>query len=269
MKRLISIIVLSCFSFLIILQDALLGYQMAKQRYTLAVLPLEPSDSFSEEQAIQLGIQLQNEFSQYPVFQTLDPLHVDRILALNQIDPLACSDAECASSVGQILQTQLVAFGQAKKEGGFFVIHLSVLHVKSGQIVKSVREAVDGNFSALLGYLPEMVQKLVGKSAHRSRRFKRSSMESPAGISAAPAMQSNSEETGMNREGETIILNGEEKEVDPASAARIKKGGSGKWLLWGLLVAGGIGAGLYYAQQSKNGKKASSSGLLPAPPSFP
>lgn len=266
MKKLISILLLSSFTGLIISQDALLAKEIRVQQYTLALLPLEAGARMSEADALRLTRQLHAELEKFNIFIMSDLASTVRVLQNANLSAAGCGTPECAVQAGQLLRTRLIANGNVKKVGPLFFIEVRIVHVASGQIVQSLDDEFEGSLNDFVKYMRVVAGKLVGMQ--------------PGTVSAVGAPQKAEplakEKTDTLNSNELLLpLETKENEAKtPAQKIKSNKGGK-KWALLGLLVAGGVGAGVILSQKSDNkssGGEGNGSGAttpLPAPPTFP
>ena len=263
MKRIISMIVLFGFSLLLFSQELLYAIEIQKQKYTLAVLPFEAQDRVSDSQALQLGDVLASELAQYDIFRVKNLNQTNQVLEANDIDPLKCSTKICAIEAGKILGTRLVAKGTVRKAGPLYFLEVSIIHVFSGKTVQYVKDEFQGNFGQLKNHMKVVAQKLVGMKPGSARAVGQTRATEPVATPQETAV-STSEESAPGEE-QPIEISGSESQ-------NLRKGGKGKWLVLGLLVAGGIGAGVYYSQQNKTNTGSGTNTqttILPVPPTFP
>lgn len=268
MKKSICILLLFSFSALLVSQNLLLAHEIKVQRYTLALLPLRAGARVSEMDALRLTRQLHRDLSSYQIFNTLDMARVIRSLQSGKIDPANCTSVACAVEAGRILGARLVANGEVKQVGPLFFINVQIVHVGSGQVVQTVQDEFEGDLEAFQRYMRTVAEKLVGVPAPEAKSLGASSEAEPVSEPQQGAMNTDELLFPMQNEPESETIPAQETQ------SLQKPGGGKKWALIGLLVAGGIGAGVLLSQKSSK-KDSDSKGetkpltVLPTPPSFP
>ncbi|MDZ7343724.1 MAG: hypothetical protein ONA90_04330 [candidate division KSB1 bacterium] len=231
-----------------------------RAQYSLAVLPLSASGRISADEAAKLTSQLYSALKNTGIFIMTDQSTVEAAMVSVGLAESGCSTVECGVEAGKLLSTQLVVNGSVRQVGQMFFVEVQMIHVTSGQIVQKVSEDYDGDINGLTQVMgTSVVRKLVGTSA--------SSRSTRAVSSTEPTQKLSPTEYGsVSPESETM---------EPDAPTEVKRGGSGKFLILGLVAAGAVGAGIYLAQSS--GKNDTNNGNgpnnpstdLPNPPRFP
>lgn len=273
MKKLITWKLLLVFTATVLSQDVTeASARSAAQggaKYSLAVLELEGGGRVSSSDASDLSERLREELHRAGVFQVMDKTALKNILAGRNLNASGCSTKECAIQIGRAAGTKLVVAGSVSKVGPLYFIQVELVHVKSGEVVESVREDFDGEFEALQNHMAVVARKLSGQT---------SSLTSTA---AAPApTPANTEDLSQAPAGESSNAAEESADTfdfqDQSVSNRTSKGGSNTVLVLGLVAVGAIGGGLLISQALKKDEDKGgtnppppASGNLPNPPTFP
>jgi TolB-like protein len=237
------------------------GVDEPRAQYTLAVLPLEATGRVSAEEAVALTGALRTELEKTGIFTVTDQNTVDAALQSAGLLETGCSTVECGVQAGKLLSTQLVVNGNIRKVGQLFFVEIQMLHVNSGQVVQKVDDDFDGDLQRLQSYMRVVARKLVGKSSGSAKAVS---------VTPPPQELTATEQTAVTPEQgemETKSAGGEEQ---TASTGQVKRG-SNKLLVFGLVAAGAVGAGVLISQAGKDNKdnKSNTSTDLPNPPKFP
>jgi hypothetical protein len=221
---------------------------------------------------------LQKAIDEVNMFTVSDFAHVQSTLRENGIIPSNCSSIACGRQAGRLLGVRLIANGEIRKVGSRLFLEARILHVATGKVVQTVNEQYDdGNPDTVIDDMPSVVAKLVGKApVSPSQPVPQQPVSTPPDegdiiIDTQPT----EEPVIMTREPEDIFTIGGPEDTDSEQAAARKKGGAMKWALIGLLVAGGVGAGVLIAQKggSGSGDNGGNTGgaitTLPGNPKFP
>jgi len=157
------------------------------------------------------------------------------------IDPFRCTSPQCGFDAGRALGVQLVAIGTIDFIDGKFAVNILLLHVASKTVVKSVHETFVGDKQVLSEGMRVVANKLLG----------------------IPKAESVPEKKPSERSFDLVP----DENVDSSNAV---KDSDFKWQYvgLGLLVAGGIGAGVLLLQNG-SGSSVTTPSDLPGPPSFP
>ena len=252
MKRQISIFVLVCFTFLTVFQEALFALSPKPKQYTIAILPLEPQGNLNSAESTALSNRLAEEFSGWSSFTVMSAIEIDQKLLNNGIMASNCSSVECGLRAGRVLGVDLIANGTVRSDGFSYYTEMRIIHVKSAKVVRTYKDTFDGSFSDFENHMAYIAAKLVGKTPKAT----------PPSTSTPP---------------EDYNTGGPYGDEYPATGQEsVQKKGGSKWLLVGLLVAGGVGAGIYFATKDNSSSSDNNNGgetptvtVLPAPPSFP
>jgi TolB-like protein len=236
------------------------GVATPRAQYSLAVLPLSPSGRISADEAAKLTRELYVGLKNTGIFTMTDQSTVEAAMVSVGLMESGCSTVECGVEAGKLLSTQLVANGSVRQVGQMFFVEVQMIHVASGQVVQKVSEDFDGNMNGLMQVMgTSVVRKLVGTSASSGSTKAVSSTESAQELSPV----------------EYGSVSPESESTEPDEETEVKRGGSGKFLILGLVAAGAIGAGIYLAQSTdKDGNNDGNtpnnpSTDLPTPPRFP
>lgn len=260
MKRFIHAMLLAS---LVLMQFAPNGLfaQGSTQKYSLAVLNLSGgSGSFNNSDVKLVTGELTRGVSNTGMFFTMSEIDMEKGLLNNGLDAdIGCSDVGCATRAGKALGVQLVVFGELRQAGPGYAIEAKMLHVASGEIVKSEALDVNGGFKNLLEEMPGFAQDLMGiRSGGADIPTRRNSEITTDSYSPDNSTQSPFESTRPQN---------------------YEKGGGSKWLYIGLgaLVAGGVGAGVLLLTGDDGGNGGANNGTttptptgnLGGPPTFP
>lgn len=261
MKKVISLILLPAFIFTIVLQDlAYAGPESlpsdAESRvYSLAVLDLEPGGRISVADAGKITDRLRQELQATGLFELMSEDQIVSGLSSSTLLETGCSTTECAVEAGKLLGVKLVANGTINKIGPLYFVEVRLVHVKSGQVVQTVKEEIDGDFKKLEASIPAVTKRLVGY---------------------ASANATANQPTASEQEQEAVPVENSESTTEASTEGRTapneNKSKTGKTLLVAGLVAVGIGAGIFAAKtigKDDTGNGGGDPGALPSPPTFP
>lgn len=246
MKRFTSLVVLTAFFFALLSQNLLMAKPQGS-KYSLAVLNLMPSGSaISAMDARLLTSTLTDEISRTGLFYTMTQDNMEKGLLSKNIDPANCGEPRCALQAARALGVQVVVVGTITQAPEGFVVDAHLIHVTSREVVRSVREDYLGDFTVLTTRMSQLARKLVGRGG------------ATAPTTAAPPRL---------------------PEPDFGRGYYDSNGGGFKWqyLGLGLLLAGGVGAGIYFAANGSDGGNNGGNpppppppaSQLPGPPTFP
>ncbi len=244
MKKITSAVVLTLFVGMILSQDVLLARQQGN-KYSLVVLNLAPSGSaVTANDARLLSATLTEEISKTGLFYTMTHDNMEKGLLAKNIDPANCGDARCGVQAARALGVQVVVVGAITGGVEGYVVEAHMIHVTSREVVRSAREEFAGEVSGLMTHMSSLARKLVG----RSNGYTQST--------PAPS-PSRVPESDYGR-------------------SYYDDGGGFKWQYFGLglLIAGGVGAGIYFAANGSDGGNGGTvtpppDTKLPGPPVFP
>jgi len=260
MIRFIHVICL-IYTMLIAPMPSSLFAQGGSQKYSLAVLNLSGGPgSFGNSDAKLITAELTREISRTGLFFTMSDIDMERGLQSKGLDPdVGCTDIGCATRAGRALGVQLVVFGEIRNTGAGYILDAQMLHVASGQIVKSESKEINGEFRNVLEETPGFAQDLMGVR------------------SGGPAVSSQNHSTEPKRNFRPNSST--PKPYESSRTQYYEKDGGSKWLYIGLgaLVAGGVGAGVMLLTGDDGGGQSNTNGgtttpppgNLGGPPSFP
>jgi TolB-like protein len=219
-------------------------------QYTLAVLPFDASGRITTAEAGLLSARLAAELEQLGVFMVTPQSTVNAALPNGGA---GCGTVPCGVEVGKQLAVKLVVNGSVRKVGQIYFVETQMIHVNSGQVVERANEDFDGDFAQLQNRMANVARKLVGKSSFFD------------GDVATGAM------TATDYSGAT---SGEAGAASGKSAEY--RSGSNKFLIYGLVAVGAVGAAVGITQLTKgsdnknnNTKPPATGSELPDPPVFP
>lgn len=229
--------------------------QKGRQKYSLAILNLATaSHLLTDGDARVLTERLTREMSRAGLFFTMSQDNMEKGLLLDNIDPYGCDNIDCAVKAGKSLGVQLVVFGIVSEKGALYTLDAKMIHVSSGEVVQSRRDEFSGDLTVVYDNLPAFAAHLLG--------IPDSAPSAPVAKPAAPEPAQDAPE----------LETGSPIAPLPAPEVEYETGGWFKWkyVAFGALVVGGVGAGLLIA----NGAGSSSPAtpvvdILPDPPTFP
>jgi TolB-like protein len=233
-------------------------------QYSLAVLSLEATGRISTEEAAMLTDRLSTELGKTGAFNLIDRSVIESTLQSAGLSEVGCSTVDCAMQAGKALTAQLVVTGSVRKVGPMIFIETQIIHVSSGQVVQKVSEDFDGDVNRLLNHMRGIARKLVGGA-------------SPSTSSARPVSvtESSQELTTTEYAGANQDYSGDTSDTtENGSRDTEMKRGSNKLLIFGLVAAGAVGAGVLISQsRNKDGGDGKDDGQnnlpdLPGPPQF-
>jgi TolB-like protein len=279
MKQKICLTLIFTFILTLLSQDILFARFFQSSRYSLAVIPFSTRGRISGDTSVRLAERLQEELSRTNMFSVSDLTNTQSTLRDNGIIPSNCGSIECGQQAGRVLGVRLVANGEVRRVGSRIILDVRILHVTSGNIVQSVSEQYyDGSIEAVINDMPAIAAKLIGSSAPAGR----SVSQQPANVPPQQPQEDIIIDTQEQQEKEPVITTqqpediftiGEESDATQGQPSLRKRGSGTKWALIGLLVAGGIGAGVLIAggsgDDSGNNNGSGVVTKLPGHPKFP
>ncbi len=236
MRKLIVILVLTLFVSFILTPEWLLARQQRGEKYSVAVLNFAASGgNIAESDTRVLTGRFTEEIAGANLFFSMNQDNMERGLAAKNVDSEGCGANNCALQAGRALGVQVVIFGTIAENAGVYSVNIQMLHIGSKQVVKSMQDEYTGDLSGLMDKMPSYAKRLVGRGATQP-----SSRQLPPEPSYTPSYASDN-------------------------------GGGFKWQYVGigLLVAGGIGAGVFLAQKGDSNGNNTTLTPLPGAPDFP
>lgn len=223
-------------------------------KYTLAVLPLEPSGRITANEAETLTLRLSAELEQTGIFMVTAPNTVGQTLANGGN---GCSTVACGAEAGKQLGVKLIVNGSVRKVGQLYFVETQMIHAGSGQVVERANEDFDGDLEGLQNLMAAVARKLVGKSALLNGSTTSTKTEAPAQeLKTTEYSGAGTPESGSGTENTTQYSSG-----------------SNKVLVYGLVAVGAVGAAIGISQltkgSDKDNKPPTTGTNLPNPPSFP
>jgi TolB-like protein len=199
-----------------------------RPQYSLAVLPLEASGRITADEANILTERLAMELGKAGVFIVTPQSTVAATLSNGGA---GCSTVECGAQAGRQLSTQLVVNGSVRKVGQLYFVETQMIHTNSGQVVQRANEDFDGDFVRLQNLMAIIARKLVGKTS------------SPSSEAAAESSQLGAtENSGADMPADS---------GDTSSGATEYRSGGNKFLIYGLVAVGAVGAAVGITQLTK------------------
>jgi len=267
MKKVVTSMVLLAFASTIILEDvAAAGPRSndtanASAKYSLAVLELESSGRVSSSDASRLTERLRSEFGGAGIFEVMSKSELESALQAAELSTMACSTLECALPAGRAAATKLVAFGSVGKTGASYDLFVQLVHIKSGQVVQTVRENFTGDYDALEAHMALVAHRLMGAAGGSA-----AASSTPSGNMTSPetVTQTPPESSYETTPSESYSDNGERN--------------GNKVLIIGLAAVGLVGGGFLISQALKSDDNNNNNGgnppptpggTLPNPPTFP
>lgn len=274
MQKLITWHLLLAFTATILLQDvsvANAAYSEAQggAKYSLAVLELEGSGRVSSADASDLSERLREELLRAGVFQVIDKSVLKNVLASRGLHMGGCSAKACAIQIGRAAGAKLVTVGTLSKVGELYFVQVQLIHVKSGEVVESVREDFDGDFEALRSHMGSIARKLSGQSSTPSPNpsVPPSSVAHPDEMQQAPALEDSN--AGSTNE-DTFDFQ------KPSDTMKTSKSGGNIALVIGLVAIAAVGGGFLISEALKKDNDGNGGTTPPPanrklldPPTFP
>ena len=259
--------------------DMLLARAFQSQSYSLAVIPFAVRGRIPGDASERVAERMQVELTRTNMFVVTNMATVKSTLRDNGIVPSNCGSIECGRQAGRILGARLVANGEMRRVGSRIILEARIVHVASGKIVQSVNEQYfDGNVNSVIQDMPNIIEKLVGKQVGSTPPPQAPATEAPESRQQEPDLlgQENQEPSTPAQDPDDVFTIGDPEGAPTGQPAMRRSGGGGgmKWALIGLLVAGGVGAGVLLSNKSKsddnNGNgDGSTVTKLPGHPIFP
>lgn len=223
-------------------------------KYTLAVLPLEPSGRITANEAEVLTARLTTELERTGIFIVTAPSAVTQTLANGGT---GCSTAACGAEAGKQLGVKLIVNGSVRKVGQLYFVETQMIHAGSGQVVERANEDFDSDFESLQGLMATVARKLVGKSAMLNGSSASTKAEAPV----------QELKTTEHSSAGTTEPDGGTTNTPQYSTS------NNKILVYGLVAVGAVGAAIGISQltkgSDKDNKPPTTGTNLPNPPSFP
>jgi hypothetical protein len=198
------------------------------------VLNLAPAGgAVTANDARLLSATLADEISKTGLFYTMTHDNMEKGLLAKNIDPANCGDARCGVQAARALGVQVVVVGAITGGLEGYVVEAHMIHVTSREVVRTAREEFAGEVSGLMTQMSSLARKLVGRGN---------------GYTQSPPAPSRVPESDYGR-------------------SYYEDGGGFKWqyLGLGLVIAGGVGAGIYFAANGSDGG-GNNGGTIPPPP---
>ncbi len=263
MKKIVTSMVLLTFAATIFLQDVVAAGPRTNEpasagaTYSLAVLELESSGPVSSSDASRLTERLRGEFGGAGIFEVMSKGQLETVLQAAGLSITGCSTQECALQAGRAAATKLVTFGSISKTGSSYDLQIQMIHVKSGQIVQTVRESFSGEYDALEAHMATVARKLMGTSG-------------------AGAASTGGSKAGQEASRQTAAESPSSWDTSSSdSYSENSNSGGGKALIIGLAAVGLVGGGILISQALKDDGNGTVNpppppgGTLPNPPTFP
>ncbi|MFQ5628262.1 MAG: hypothetical protein ACE5I1_05835 [bacterium] len=277
MKQKICLTLVCSFFFSLISQDLLFARFFQSSTYSLAVIPFSLRGRISGDSSTQLAESLQMELNRTRMFTVTNLSTVQNTLRDNGIIPSNCGSIECGRQAGKILGARLVANGEVRRVGSRIMLDARIIHVASGKVVQSVSEQYyDGDINDVINDMPSIAAKLIGKDSSSLPPQQPATPPLEQGqedIIIDPQSQQGKEPIEITEQPEDVFTIGEPDDITDTQPALKKRGSGMKWALIGLLVAGGVGAGVLIANKSGDDGSGDNGGAtvtkLPGHPKFP
>ena len=254
MKRAISILLFCALVSTLFVQNILLAQRRKGDKYSLAVLNLNAiGDNLPRIDVSLISGRLTEELSNTGLFHIMSQREMERGLFSKNLDPSGCSSIECAVRAGTALGVQLVVVGTISQNVSSYAIDLQMVHVSSKAVVKDYRDNIEGDLNDLYGNIRFVAQEFMGLARTQSK----------AGTTLPPPTQ------------QPVTESFPTSERFPTNEPTYESGGGFKWVYVGigLLVAGGVGAGVFLAQKGSGDSGTTTTTVnpsqLPGPPTFP
>lgn len=256
MKKTVSLLLLISFFLSLFSFDLFAARKFQQTQYSLAVIPFAVKGRLPSSASKQLAERLQRELVKFGSFQPMNITKVESVLRENNILPANCSSEECGREAGKLVGAALVVNGKIRKIGSLYQIEARILHGKTGEVVRAVTDEFEGSLNDLAIYMRVIAAKLTDQT-HRLRQ------EMPV---QDPGFTETTESDNdvLQEANETL------KDLNQQRARKRKKGGKSKWIVYGLLGASVVGAGVFIMQANSQGENGEGvTAQLPGPPVFP
>jgi len=257
MKRAVSSLLLCALASTLFVQDILVAQRRKGDKYSLAVLNLNAiGDNLPRTDVSLISGRLTEELSTTGLFYIMSQRDMERGLFSKNLDPSECSSIECAVRAGAALGVQLVVVGTISQNVSSYAIDLQMVHVSSKAVVKDYRDNIEGDLNDLYGNIRFVAQEFMGLARTQGEAGTKHEALPP------PSQQ-------------PVTDSFPTSERFPTNEPTYESGGGFKWAYVGigLLVAGGVGAGVLLAQKGSDDSGGSTTTgnptQLPGPPTFP
>lgn len=257
MKRSISILLLGSFVATLYVQDILVAQRRKGDKYSLAVLNLNAiGDNIPRTDLSLISARLTEELIDTGLFHIMHQRDMERGLFSKNLDPSGCSSIECAVRAGTALGVQLVVVGTISQNVSSYAIDLQMVHVSSKAVVKDYRDNIEGDLNDLYGNIRFVAQEFMGLARTQGKAGTKQEVLPP------PSKQ-------------PVTDSFPTSDRFPTQEPAYESGGGFKWAYVGigLLVAGGVGAGVLLAQKGSDDSGGTTTTgnptQLPGPPIFP
>ena len=257
MKRSISILLLGSFVATLYVQDILVAQRRKGDKYSLAVLNLNAiGDNIPRTDLSLISARLTEELIDTGLFHIMHQRDMERGLFSKNLDPSGCSSIECAVRAGTALGVQLVVVGTISQNVSSYAIDLQMVHVSSKAVVKDYRDNIEGDLNDLYGNIRFVAQEFMGLARTQGKAGTKQEVLPP------PSQQ-------------PVTDSFPTSDRFPTQEPAYESGGGFKWAYVGigLLVAGGVGAGVLLAQKGSDDSGGTTTTgnptQLPGPPIFP
>lgn len=268
MKRTISLCLIFAFTFMCIVPNLLLAKALMAPKYSLAVLPFTVKGRLDAGGGVLFGERLHQELSRNEMFTTSNYKTTQNALRDNGLIPSNCGSVECGVQAGKVLGVRLIANGEIRKVGARIFLEARIIHVASGQIIQSINEQYnEGTLEDVIADAPGIAVRLIGQAP--GRQTSRPPLEILPPAEEIQQIPAQSQTTGT--QPDDVFILGEKSDIPGRQSSLGKKSNPLKWALFGLLVAGGIGAGVLIASRSANDNADGGTTVttLPGHPKFP
>jgi len=235
------------------------------KKYTLSVLNIVlESDFLTYSDSRILTERFAQEIASAGLFQTLAQERMEGKLFQKNIDPYGCKSRRCALLAGRALGVQLVIFGKVEERGSKYIFETSMMHIGSGEILRTHREEYINDLGEVFNDLLPYTQKLQGLQ-------KASATPKPAPKVERSTQPLTEKQPGSEESIERKPVEAEQTNPGSSSGYYDNSGKRFNWKLIGIgaLVAGGVGTGLILISGDGGTTGPINSGVLPGPPSFP
>lgn len=126
----------------------------------IALLDLK-CENIGENVSTVLSDKLRNELITTQKYIVVERNRMDAILQEQGFQQTGCTNIECAVEIGQLIGIEMVMAGSVGKVSDLYLITLRLIDVKSGKIIKSVEEEIEGELKDVLRIgLPNIAQKI-------------------------------------------------------------------------------------------------------------
>ncbi len=233
------------------------------EEITLAVLDLGASGT-DEKAAENLTQVVVHELKNFEGISVISRDEIKSMLLHEQSKMLVgCDDASCLAEIGGALGVQYLVSGSAGRMGDTYLLHLKLIDIREARVANRVAEAFQGQESQFIAATRFAARNLVGhRQSGEGKLQVRPSVSDATIILDGEPVEFEAERTvkagkyNLRLEadgyhpwiGDVYVDEGRLTRLD-VEMTGLPEAWYGKWWLWttvGVVVAGGLAAGLYF-----------------------